>query len=62
MDHGLKCSISYVYEWIQQISRKYVYLKLSKYVQVNFALRDGSLEKTKTLMVHNVQHIFHKTP
>ena len=39
MDHGLKCSISYVYEWVQQISRKYVYLKLSKYVQVNFALR-----------------------
>ena len=39
MDHDLKCSISYVYQWMKKISRKYIYLNLSKYVQVNFALR-----------------------
>lgn len=33
MDHDLKSSTNYVYQWMQQISSKSAYLNLSKYVQ-----------------------------
>ncbi len=39
MDHDLKCFTNYVYQWMQQLYSKSAYLNLSKYVQVNFALR-----------------------